>query len=145
MLKDFRKFILRGNVVDLAVAVTVGTAFTAMITAFVADMVTPLIASIGGKHDFSKLYFELHNSKFLYGSFINAVITFLVTATVVFFLVVQPLNKLMAKFKPADAGTPKQRECPECKSNIPIDATRCMYCTSRIAPETASTAKKATT
>ncbi len=96
MLSDFKKFVLRGNVVDLAVAVVVGVAFTAMVTAFVVDIITPLIAAIFGKQDFSNLTFKLHNSTFKYGSFINAVLAFLIVATVVFFAVVVPLTALDA-------------------------------------------------
>lgn len=95
MLNDFKKFLLRGNVVDLAVAVVIGAAFTAVVTSLVKDLITPLIAAIGGKPDFSGLYFTLHDSKFMYGDFINALITFLIMACVVFFFVVQPVNQLV--------------------------------------------------
>lgn len=95
MLSDFKKFLLRGNVVDLAVAVVIGAAFTAVITAMVKDLITPLIAAIGGKPNFSGLYFTLHGSKFMYGDFINALITFLIMAFVIFFFVVQPVNQLV--------------------------------------------------
>src|SRR3954469_7731378 len=96
MLKDFKKFILRGNVVDLAVAVVIGAAFTAVVTAVVRDLVTPLIAAIFGQHDFSNLYFTINGSKFMYGDLLNVLISFLLIAIVVFFLVVQPINKLVA-------------------------------------------------
>jgi large conductance mechanosensitive channel len=130
MLKDFRKFILRGNVVDLAVAVVIGAAFGAIVTALVKDLVTPLIAAIGGQPDFSGLSFEINNSKFLYGDFINAVISFLIIAAVIFFFVVQPLNKFMSHIKPSDeVDAPAERKCPECLSGIPAAAKRCMYCT----------------
>src|SRR6185437_15499177 len=99
MLKNFREFIMRGNVVDLAVAVVIGAAFNAVVQSLVKDLITPLIAAVGGQPNFSGLTFTLHNSKFLYGDFINAVISFLILATVVFFLVVQPLNKLNNLFR----------------------------------------------
>jgi large conductance mechanosensitive channel len=135
MLKDFRKFILRGNVVDLAVAVVIGAAFGAIVTALVKDLVTPLIAAIGGQPDFSGLSFTIHGSKFMYGDFINAVISFLLIAAVIFFLVVQPLNKLMSHLKPSDdVEKPAERECPECLSAIPSAASRCKFCTAKSAP-----------
>lgn len=130
MLKDFRKFILRGNVVDLAVAVVIGAAFGAIVTAMVKDLVTPLIAAIGGQPDFSHLSFTINNSHFLYGDFINAIISFLIIAAVIFFFVVQPLNKLMTHLKPSDeVEAPAERKCPECLSGIPAAAKRCKYCT----------------
>lgn len=135
MLKDFRKFILRGNVVDLAVAVVVGGAFGAIVTALVKDMVTPLIAAIGGKPNFSALTFTVNGSKFMYGDLINAVISFLAIASVVFFFVVQPLNKLMSHLKPADdVERPAERSCPECLSAIPAAASRCKFCTAQLVP-----------
>lgn len=138
MLKDFKKFILRGNVVDLAVAVVIGAAFGAIVTALVRDLITPLIAAIGGKPDFSNLYFTVHNSKFMYGDFINAIISFLILATVIFFLIVQPLNKLMARLNPAEeVDTPAERECPECLSAIPAGASRCKFCTAKSKPQKA--------
>jgi large conductance mechanosensitive channel len=136
VLKDFRKFILRGNVVDLAVAVVIGAAFGAIVTSLVKDLVTPLIAAIGGKPDFSGLYFTVNNSKFLYGDFINAIISFLIIASVIFFLVVQPLNKLMSRLNPAeDVDSPAERECPECLSAIPAPASRCKFCTAKSKPQ----------
>jgi len=135
MLKDFRKFILRGNVVDLAVAVVIGAAFGAIVTALVKDLVTPLIAAIGGQPDFSHLTFTINGSKFLYGDFVNAVISFLLIAAVIFFLVVQPLNKLLSHLKPSDdVDKPAERECPECLSAIPAGASRCKFCTAKSAP-----------
>lgn len=129
MLKDFRKFILRGNVVDLAVAVVIGAAFGAVVTSLVKDLITPFIAAFGGQPDFSGLSFTINNSKFMYGSFINALLSFLILAAVVFFFVVQPLNKLMSKLKPSDeVEKPSERECPECLSGITAAATRCKYC-----------------
>ena len=131
MLSDFKRFILRGNVVDLAVAVVIGVAFTAMITAFVADIVTPLIAAIFGKPDFSSLSFRWHNSTFRYGSFLNAVLSFIIIATVVFFAVVVPLTALMRRLKVLPKDEPEEtRECPACLSDIPLGARRCKFCTS---------------
>src|SRR3989440_5281744 len=106
MLKDFREFILRGNVVDLAIAVVIGAAFGAVVSAFVADLVTPLIAAIGGKPNFADLSFTINHSRFLYGAFINAVLSFLIIAAVIYFFVVAPYNRLMERFKPAPAEAP---------------------------------------
>jgi len=135
MLSDFKKFILRGSVVDLAVAVVVGVAFTAMVTAFVADLITPLIAAIFGKQDFGNLYFTVHNSRFKYGSFLNAVISFLIVATVVFFAIVVPLTALMRRLNlvPKEEPAPETRPCPECLSDIPVAARRCAFCTTEVA------------
>ena len=129
MLKDFKEFLLRGNVVDLAVAVVVGVAFTALVTALVADLLTPLIAAIFGKHDFSSLTFTINGSVFRYGAFINALIAFLSIAAAVFFFVVQPVNALMRRrrtTRPVDETT---KPCPECLSEIPVEAHRCAFCT----------------
>jgi len=136
MLSDFKKFVLRGNVVDLAVAIVVGTAFTAMVAAFVKDFITPLIAAIFGKTDFSQLYFTVHSSKFFYGSFINTVISFVIIATVVFFAVVVPLNALMKRLNlvPKDEPEPETRACPDCLSDIPVAAHKCAFCTSEVEP-----------
>ncbi len=134
MLSDFKKFVLRGSVVDLAVAIIVGVAFTAMVTAFVADLITPLIAAIFGKPNFSNLSFTVHHSTFKYGSFINTVISFLIIATVVFFAVVLPLNSLMKRMNllPSEEPEPETRACPECLSDIPVGARRCAFCTSEV-------------
>ena len=134
MLSDFKKFILRGNVVDLAVAVVVGVAFAAVVTAFVNDLITPLIAAIFGKQNFSNLYFTLNNSRFRYGWFINAVLSFLIIATVVFFAVVVPLTALMRRLNvlPKDEPEPETHPCPECLSDIPVAARRCAFCTSEV-------------
>jgi large conductance mechanosensitive channel len=125
----------RQAVVDLAVAVVIGAAFGALITAFVADIITPLIAAIFGKPDFSQLTFTINGSKFLYGAFINAVISFLLIAAAIYFVVVVPMNKLAERRArgqaPADATT---KQCPECLSEIPIDARRCAFCTTELAP-----------
>jgi large conductance mechanosensitive channel len=130
MLKDFKKFVLRGNVVDLAVAVVIGAAFGAVITALVKDMLTPLIAAVVGKPDFSNLTFTINKSRFLYGDFLNAAVSFLSIAVVVFLFVVQPINKLMSLSNRKKAQeSPSTTECPECLSVIPKKASRCMYCT----------------
>ena len=133
-MKDFRQFILRGNLVDLAVAVVIGAAFGAVVTAFVTDLVTPLIAAIGGKHDFSRLAFTINGSRFLYGAFLNALIAFLVIALVVFFLVIRPVNALMERLRPERPVEQTTRPCPECLSDIPVGARRCSFCTSEVAP-----------
>jgi large conductance mechanosensitive channel len=131
-VKGFRAFINRGNLISLAIAIVIGTAFTAMVTALVADLLTPLIAAIAGKPDFSKLQFTVHRSTFLYGSFLNAVLSFLIIALVVYYLIVAPSVKLTARLtKTAEATT---RDCPECLSTIPIAASRCMYCTAEVPP-----------
>jgi large conductance mechanosensitive channel len=132
MLKDFRQFILRGNLVDLAVAVVVGAAFGALVTAFVASFVTPLIAAIGGKPDFSSLAFTINGSRFTYGSFVNALLSFVIIAAVVFFLVVRPVNALMARYSTEPDVEHPKRDCPACLSQIPIDARRCAFCTSQL-------------
>ena len=134
MLKDFRDFILRGSLVDLAVAVVIGTAFGAVVTALVADIVTPLIAAIGGKPDFSGLAFTVNKSHFLYGAFINAIVSFLIIAAVVFFLVIQPVNRLMAMRRTEPEVAQTTRACPECLSSIPRAARRCAFCTAEVAP-----------
>jgi large conductance mechanosensitive channel len=133
MLREFRAFVLRGNMVDLAVAVVIGTAFTAVVNAMVRDLITPLIAAVGGNPDFGDLAFTVNGSRFAYGDFLNALLTFLIVASVVFFLVVKPVNALMAALArgepEADAPT---RPCPECLSQIPRGATRCAFCTSAV-------------
>ena len=131
-MKGFRSFITRGNLIDLAVAVVIGTAFTAVVTALVTDLITPLIAAIAGKPDFSKLTFTVNHSTFLYGSFINALLSFLIIAAVVYFVIVSPMARIAARFKRDVEIT--TRDCPECLSTIPIAATRCMYCTTVVTP-----------
>jgi len=133
ILKDFQQFLLRGNVVDLAVGVVIGVAFGAVVSALVADLLTPLVAAIFGSHDFSGLTFTIHHSQFSYGDFINKVIAFVSVAAAVFFFVVRPVNALMARRRtepPVDATT---RQCPECLSEIPVGARRCAFCTSEVA------------
>jgi large conductance mechanosensitive channel len=138
MLQDFKKFILRGNVVDLAVAVIIGAAFTGIITALVKDIITPLIGSVYKASDFSKSYFVFHGSQFGYGDFVNAVINFLIVAFIVFFLVVLPVNRLAAHANRRSTPTPEvtTKKCPECLSEIPIDARRCAFCTTVLKPVT---------
>lgn len=137
MLKDFKKFILRGNAVDLAIAVVVGAAFGAIVTSLVKDLITPIISAIAGKPDFSGLSFTINNSKFLYGDFLNALVSFLLIATAIFFFVIQPLNKLRAlAAKRKNPEDPVDRKCPECLSSIPKAASRCMYCTAKVTPVT---------
>lgn len=133
MLKEFKQFIMKGNVVDLAVGVVIGVAFGAVITGFVKDLITPLVGAIGGKPDFSALTFTINNSKFLYGDFINLLISFLIIAAVIFFFVVKPLNKLQERVaKNRTPEDPTEKKCPECLSEIPKAAKKCMYCTSKV-------------
>jgi large conductance mechanosensitive channel len=128
-MAGFKKFLLRGNVVDLAIAVVIGVAFGMVITAFTTDLLTPIIAAFAGKTDFSTLTFTIHNSHFLYGAFINAVIAFVILAAVVYFFVVVPINRLMDRFKPAPDEPTPTRDCPHCVSSIPAAAAVCAYCT----------------
>ena len=132
MLSDFKQFLLRGNVVDLAVAVVIGAAFGAVITALVQDLLTPLIAAIAGQQDFSALDFTINSSTFKYGDFINKVFTFVMIAAAVFFFVVIPINALIARSRKEPPADPTTRKCPECLSEIPIDARRCAFCTSQV-------------
>jgi large conductance mechanosensitive channel len=132
-MKDFKEFLLRGNLVDTAVGIVIGLAFAAVITALVADLITPLIAAIGGNPDFSRLTFTINSSKFFYGSFVNALITFVVIAAVVFFLVVKPVNALMERRKTELPVETPTRPCPECLSDIPGAAKRCAFCTAEVA------------
>ncbi|HEX9036408.1 MAG TPA: large conductance mechanosensitive channel protein MscL [Ktedonobacterales bacterium] len=132
LLNDFKAFILRGNVVDLAVAVVIGAAFGAIVTALVKDLITPLIAAMGGQPDFSGLYFTINKSRFLYGDFINALVGFLIIAAVIFFLVIKPLNWLQSRRKSEPPADPTSRNCPYCLSEIPIQATRCAFCTQEV-------------
>ena len=131
-VKGFREFITRGNLLELAVAVVVGTAFTAVVTAIVKDLITPLIAAIFKQPNFSTLTFTVHGSKFLYGDFINALIAFVIIALVVYFLIVLPMAKLIMRLERNKEAT--ERDCPECLSSIPLAATRCKYCTVEVAP-----------
>ncbi len=132
LINEFKQFLMRGNVVDLAIAVVIGAAFGAVVTALVKDLITPLIAAIGGNQDFSTLHFVLNKSKFLYGDFINALIAFIMIAAAVFFLIVKPINALRSRSRNQPPADPTTRKCPECLSEIPIEARRCRFCTSLI-------------
>jgi large conductance mechanosensitive channel len=129
MLKGFKQFLLRGNVVDLAVAVVIGAAFGAVVAALVKDLLTPLIAALVGKPDFSAIQFTVNGSKFLVGDFINAVVSFVLVAAAIYFFVVAPMNMIMERRRrgevPAD---PTTKKCPECLSEVPIAARRCAFC-----------------
>jgi len=132
-MKGFKQFLLRGNVVDLAVGVVIGAAFGAVVTAFVKDLLTPLIAAIVKQPDFSAFTFTIHGSKFLYGEFLNTLISFLLIATAVYYFVVLPVNALVARMRKAPApADPTTKKCPECLSEIPIDARRCAFCTAQL-------------
>lgn len=134
VIAGFKEFILRGNVVDLAVGVVIGASFGTIVSALVKDIITPLIGALGKVPDFSSLYFTLNESKFMVGDFINALVSFLIVSVTIYFFVVLPVNALVAHTKknPAPAD-PTTQKCPECLSDIPKEATRCAYCTSRIA------------
>jgi large conductance mechanosensitive channel len=129
---EFKQFVLRGNVVDLAVGIVIGAAFAAVVQAAVADLLTPLIAAIFGKPDFSQLSFTVNGSVFKYGHFLNILIAFVIIALVVFFFVVKPINALTSLSQRRESPDPSTRKCPECRSEIPIDARRCAFCTSEV-------------
>ena len=129
-MRGFKAFLLRGNVVDLAIGVVIGIAFAAVIGAFVKDLVTPLIAAIGGKPDFSALSFTINQSKFLYGDFINALLAFVIIAAVIYFFVVVPYTTLIERSRKEPPADPTTKKCTECMSEIPKDARRCAFCTS---------------
>jgi len=133
VFKGFREFVLRGNVVDMAVGVVIGAAFGTIVNAFVKDLLTPLIAALVGKPDFSAYTFQINGSKFLYGDFINAVIAFLLVAAAVYYFVVLPVNALLARINRGETPAPDKKKCPECLSDIPIDARKCAFCTSQVA------------
>jgi len=134
MLSGFKQFILRGNVIDMAVGVVVGAAFATVVAAFTKDLLTPLIAAIVGKPDFSAISFTVNGSVFAVGDFINAAIAFLLVAAAVYFFVVTPVNMLVARMRKAAApADPTTRKCPECLSEIPIDARRCAHCSQPVA------------
>jgi large conductance mechanosensitive channel len=130
---EFKQFLLRGNVIDLAVAFVIGVAFAAVVDSAVEDLLTPLVAAIFGQPDFSDLTFEINNSTFRYGEFLNALISFVTIALVVFFFVVKPINRLMELSNRRESPDPSTRKCPQCISEIPIDARRCAFCTSEVA------------
>jgi large conductance mechanosensitive channel len=131
-VKGFRQFITRGNLIDLAIAVVIGTAFTAVVTAIVGDLIMPLIAAIGGKPDFNSLVFTVNHSQFKYGAFLTALVSFLIIAAVVYYLVVAPMAQVTARLTRHKEAT--ERDCPECLSSIPVAARRCKYCTAVVAP-----------
>jgi large conductance mechanosensitive channel len=137
-VQGFKKFVLRGNVLDLAVAVIIGAAFEALIAALVKDLITPLIAALGGQPDFSDLFFTVNKSKFTYGDFINALLAFLIMAAIVYFVIVAPVGKLITLTQRKQEAS--ERDCPECLSEIPVKATRCKYCTAVIVPPAATPA-----
>ncbi len=133
MVKDFKAFILRGNVVDLAVAVVIGAAFGAVVTSFVTNLLTPL-ASIPGKVTFQNLNFVVRHSVFAYGRFLDSLIAFLLLAAAIFFFVIKPINALAARRKQGQEAEPGTRDCPECLSEIPDRARRCAFCTAEVQP-----------
>src|SRR5256885_13456320 len=129
MLSGFKQFILRGNVVDLAVGVVIGAAFASVVTAFTKDLLTPLIAAIVKAPNFAGLKFTINGSEFMYGEFLNALVSFLLVAAAVYFFVVTPINALIARARKSQApADPTTKKCPECLSEIPIDARRCAHC-----------------
>jgi large conductance mechanosensitive channel len=133
-MSGFRKFLMRGNLIDLAVAVVIGVAFNAVVQALISDIITPLIAAIAGKPKFGALTFTIHHSKFSYGLFINALLSFVIIAAVIYYLVVSPMGRVMALATRNQEAS--ERSCPECLSQIPVAAHRCMYCTSEVPPVT---------
>ncbi len=133
ILKEFKQFLLRGNVVDLAVGVVVGAAFGTMVTALVKDLLTPLIAAIASVPDFSGLAFAIRGSRFMYGDLINAIISFLLVAAAIFFFVVKPINVLISRSRREPPTDPTTKKCPECLSEIPLEAKRCSHCTQPVA------------
>jgi large conductance mechanosensitive channel len=138
----FRKFLFRGNLIDLAVAVVIGVAFNAAVQALIADIITPLIAAVGGKPNFGALSFTVHHSHFLYGSFINAVLSFAIIAAVVYYIIVSPAARITSLAQRNKEAA--ERECPECLSSIPVGAKRCMYCTSEVPPVGRASGRHAT-
>ncbi len=132
-MKGLKQFLLRGNVIDLAVGVVIGAAFGALVTAFVKDLLTPLIAAIVKQPDFSAYSFTVNGSKFLYGDFVNMLLSFLIVAATVYFFVVLPVNALVSRSRKEPPADPTTRKCPECLSEIPLDARRCAFCSSAVA------------
>jgi large conductance mechanosensitive channel len=128
-MSGFRSFLLRGNVIDLAVGIVIGAAFGTVVNELVRDFITPLIAAVGGQPNFDSLYFTVNNSRFMYGRFLDAAISFLLIAAVVYYLIVLPYSRFRARFEKAPSPEPKTRDCPECLSQIPANARRCAYCT----------------
>lgn len=132
MLKGFKDFIMKGNVVDLAVGVVIGAAFGNVVTAMVTGIITPIIGAIGGTPDFSTISFTVNNSKFMVGAFINSLISFVTIAGVIYFVIVVPKNKIMDKMKRGKSNDPTEKTCPFCQSFIPIKAKKCKFCTSSV-------------
>ncbi len=132
MTREFKEFLLRGNVVDLAVAVVIGVAFGNVVTSFVDGLVMPIIAALGGEPDFSALDFTINDALFRYGAFITALVTFVIIAAVIFFVVVKPMNYLIERSRREPTPDPTTRKCPECLGEIPLAARRCMYCASEV-------------
>jgi large conductance mechanosensitive channel len=132
MAGGFKQFLLRGNVVDLAVGVVIGAAFGGVVTAFTKDLLTPLIAAVAGKPDFSAIQFTVNNSKFPVGDFVNAVVSFIIIAAAVYYLVVLPVNALVSRAHKEPPADPATKKCPECMSEIAISAKRCAFCTSTL-------------
>ncbi|HTZ42834.1 MAG TPA: large conductance mechanosensitive channel protein MscL [Jatrophihabitans sp.] len=139
----FKKFLLRGNLVDLAVAFVIGAAFAALVTGLVKDLLTPLIAAIGGQPDFSTLTFTVNKSRFLYGDFLNLLISFAILAAVVYFLVVVPFSALLERFKPTPGEPAPVQDCPHCLSAIPQAAAVCAFCTRDVVPPVGEPARHA--
>src|SRR5215475_4474846 len=139
MVSGFKQFILRGNVVDMSVGVVVGAAFASVVSALTRDLLTPLIAAVGGVPDFSSIAFTIHHSRFLLGDFVNAAVSFLLVAATVYFLVVTPVNLLVSRMRKAPApADPTTKKCPECLSEIPLEARRCAYCCQLLAAHAAA-------
>jgi len=133
-VRGFKTFLLRGNLVDMAVGIVIGLAFAAVVAGLVKDLITPFIAALFGKPDFSGLYFTINNSKFLYGDFINLLVAFVIVAAVLYFFVVSPYARFKARYEPAPVPE-ETKQCPRCLSNIPARATRCAFCTTDLAAE----------
>jgi large conductance mechanosensitive channel len=131
-MKGFRQFLLRGNVVDMAVGVVVGAAFGGVVAALVKDLMTPLVAAIVGRPDFSAYFFTVHGSRFLYGEFVNSVVSFVIIAAAIYYFVVLPMNAVVARARREPPPDPTTRKCPECLSEIPMEARRCAFCTSPV-------------
>jgi large conductance mechanosensitive channel len=131
-VSGFRKFLVRGNLIDLAVAVVVGVAFNAVVQALIKDLITPLIAAIAGKPNFGALTFTVHKSTFFYGDFVNSLLSFVIIAATVYYILVFPAGRVTALAARNKAAT--ERDCPECLNSIPVGAKRCMYCTSEVPP-----------
>lgn len=140
MVKEFREFLLRGNLLDLAVAVVIGAAFTGVVNSFVNSIITPFIKAIfGGSTQFNGLAFTVNGSQILYGTFLNSLLTFVLVAAVIFFLVIKPVNALMGRLGRLPDDEEKLRDCPACLQKVPEAATRCAYCTSTLTPATPAT------